>query len=299
LAFNIAYDTGAFFSNNVKHVEPADTIESGLAVCGGYAGLFVAIGRKAGLDCEMVTGHGKGIGYTPLQPGERPPPCKPDGHAWNAVRIDGGEWKLIEPCWGAGNVTTGSQDFNKVFTASHFTMSNDEFGLEHFPKDRKYFMREDGTTPTWDEYFIGPVGEEPVMQFGRVKHDGIAATSFSPPQKRIRLDEAEEYTRFQFCKICEHWDHERNGDGAPYCMVLNVNGVNGEKTEFVPFENDGYWWHLDIATNRLGRKGQNVSVMAVTTIDGKDARGITRAQYLDKQRRSPMQFGGVCRWDLI
>jgi protein disulfide-isomerase-like protein len=66
LHHNIAYDTGAFFSNNVKHVSPADVITTGLAVCGGYAGLFVAIALKAGMECVMVTGHGKGYGYSPL-----------------------------------------------------------------------------------------------------------------------------------------------------------------------------------------------------------------------------------------
>ena len=298
LAYNIAYDTVAFFGNNVKHVDPRDTINSGLAVCGGYAGLFVAIGRRAGLDCEMVTGHGKGFGYKPLKPGERVPPCKPDGHAWNAVRIDGGEWKLLDACWGAGNVTDGSQTFNKTFTASYFTMSNDQFGIKHFPQNSKFFFREDGTIPTWEDYFIGPVGEQPLQLYGSVEQHGISETSFEPPQKCIRVD-SDEMVRFQFSKICEHWDHEFNGSGKPYCLILRINGDGGAKKDFVPFDHDGYWWWLDIPARDLGVPGQDIGVMAVTTINNADARGVTRAEYLEKKGRCAMGFGGVCGWDLI
>lgn len=298
LAYNIAYDTAAFFGGNVKHVDPRDTIRTGLAVCGGYAGLFVAIGRRAGLDCEMVTGHGKGFGYKPLKPGERVPPCKPDGHAWNAVRIDGGEWKLLDACWGAGNVTEGSQTFNKVFKASYFTMSNDQFGIKHFPQERKFFFREDGTVPTWEEYFIGPVGAEPLQVYGSVEEHGISEISFEPSQKRISVN-SDEMVRFQFSKICEHWDHERNGVGSPYCMILRVNGPGGEKKDFIPFDHDDYWWWLDIPASDLGVPGQNIGVMAVTTINNSDARGVTKRDYLEKKGRCAMGFGGVCGWDLV
>jgi transglutaminase-like putative cysteine protease len=298
LAYNIAYDTAAFFGGNVKHVDPRDTIRTGLAVCGGYAGLFVAIGRRAGLDCEMVTGHGKGFGYKPLKPGERVPPCKPDGHAWNAVRIDGGEWKLLDACWGAGNVTEGSQTFNKVFKASYFTMSNDQFGIKHFPQERKFFFREDGTVPTWEEYFIGPVGAEPLQVYGSVEEHGISEIAFEPSQKRISAN-SDEMVRFQFSKICEHWDHERNGVGSPYCMILRVNGPGGEKKDFIPFDHDDYWWWLDIPASDLGVPGQNIGVMAVTTINNSDARGVTKRDYLEKKGRCAMGFGGVCGWDLV
>lgn len=66
LHHNIAYDTQAYFSKNVKRVAPQDTISTGLAVCGGYAGLFCAIALKAGLEAIMVSGHGKGYSFTAL-----------------------------------------------------------------------------------------------------------------------------------------------------------------------------------------------------------------------------------------
>ena len=296
LHHNIAYDTVAFFSKNVKHVDPRDTITTGLAVCGGYAGLYVAIALKAGLECVMISGHGKGYGYSPLKPGERTPPCTPAGHAWNAVRIDGGEWKLLDACWGAGNV--GNQVYNKKFTPSYFTMSNDDFGIKHFPADDSYFFRSDGRPQSWEDYMIGPVGAESLQLFGAVDDHGLSQTSFSPPQKRIPVNSGE-VIRFQFSKACEHWDHEKNGQGKPYCMILKIKGVDGRKDEFVAFENNHFWYWADVPAKDLGAPGQGISLFAVTTVNGKDARGMTRKEYLGQRGRCAMGFGGVAAWDLV
>ena len=113
-----------------------DTIFSGKAVCQGYADTYKAIANRAGLECVLVSGHGKGYGYTPLKKGERPPPPKPDGHAWNAVRIDGGEWKLLDACWGAGHLGEGNA-YKQEFSPTQFTRSNDKFGISHFHKNSR------------------------------------------------------------------------------------------------------------------------------------------------------------------
>jgi hypothetical protein len=296
LHHNIAYDTAAFFGGNVKHVDPKDTIASGVAVCGGYAGVYAAIALKAGLECVMVIGHGKGFGYTPLQPGEGPPPCDPSGHAWNAVRIDNGEWKLLDSCWGAGNVS--NQVYNKKFNPSMFTMSNDDFGLKHFPQDDAYFFRSDGSIPAWDQYMIGPIGSELLQLYGSIGDHGLSPTSFHPPQKRIEVN-SPDLVRFQFSKICEHWDHEKNGTGKPYCMILKINGLDGRKDDFVAFESNEFWWWADLPARDLGCSGQTISVYAVTTVNGKDARGMMRRDYLDKKGKCEMGFAGIAAWDLV
>jgi protein disulfide-isomerase-like protein len=296
LHHNIAYDTVAFFGKNVKHTEPKDTISSGLAVCAGYAGLFSAIALKAGLEAITVGGHGKGYGYTPLKPGDRIPPRDPSGHAWNAVRIDGGEWKLIDACWGAGNV--GNEVYNKHFTPSMFTMSNEDFGLKHFPEDDRNFFRANGSIPTWEEYMLGPSREEPLQLFSSVENHGISGTSFTPPQKRIPVD-SNDVIRFQFSKICEHWDHERNGKGKPYCMIIKIWGVDGRKEDFVALESNEFWWWADIKARDLGAPGQTVSLYAVTSVNGKDVRGMTRREYLAKKGRCGMGFEGVAAWELV
>jgi thiol-disulfide isomerase/thioredoxin len=293
---NIAYDVGAFFGNRIKHVEPKDTIASGLAVCGGYAGAYESIALKAGLECVMVTGHGKGYGYSALKPNEPVPRSDPTGHAWNAVRIDGGEWKLIDPCWGAGNV--GNQVYNKSFNASEFTKSNEDFGLKHFPGDNRYFYRKDGRIPTWEEYYLGPCGAEPLQIFGNGDEHGIAPTSYQPPQRHIQVN-SDEIIRFQFHRMCEHWDFEKNGSGKPYPLILKIWGVDGRKEDFVAFENNDFWYWADVKARDLGAPGQTISVYSVTTINGKDARGVTRREYLSKKGRAGFSFGAVVAWELV
>lgn len=60
LHHNIAYDVKSFFGKCVKSKTPSQTVETGLAVCEGYAGLFAALATAAGLDAVVVGGHGKG-----------------------------------------------------------------------------------------------------------------------------------------------------------------------------------------------------------------------------------------------
>lgn len=298
LHLNVAYDTAAFFGNRVKYVDPKDTITSGLAVCGGYAGVLTAIALKAGLEAVMVTGHGKGYGYSALKSGEPVPECNPTGHAWNAVRIDGGEWKLMDSCWGAGNVENGNQAYTAHFKPSYFTMSNDEFGLKHFPEDDSYFFRSDGQIPSWEDYYLGPARAEPLQLYGSADDHGLSTTSFAPPQKQIPINSGE-VVRFQFSKMCEHWDHEKNGKGKPYPFVIKINGVDGRRDDYVAMENNDFWWWADIPAKDLGAPGQTVSCYTVTTVNGKDSRGMTRREYLNKKGRSAMSFGGVSAWTCV
>ncbi|KAH8820124.1 hypothetical protein F5884DRAFT_762918 [Xylogone sp. PMI_703] len=297
LHHNIAYDTAAFFGGNVRHVDPKDTVASGLAVCGGYAGLFLDVAQRAGLECVMVTGHGKGYGFSALKPGQAPPPRDPSGHAWNAVRIDDGEWKLIDCCWGAGHIH--NQVYNKKFNPAMFTMPNDDFGLKHFPRDDAYFFRSDGSIPTWEDYIRGPTGAEPLQLYSCIPDHGLSETSFLPAAKHIPVtSDPEAIIRFQFTKVCEHWDHERNGTGRPYCFILKINGVDGRKDDFVPFDSNDFYWWCDVRARDLGCRGQKVSLFAINTVNGKDARGLDKKGYLEKKGRVGMGFQGIAAWEV-
>jgi hypothetical protein len=296
LHHNIDYDTEAFFGKTVKHATPETTLARGLAVCGGYAGLFVAIALKACLECVMVTGHGKGYGYTQPKEGDPVPPADPSGHAWNAVRIDDGEWKLIDPCWGAGHVD--NQRYIRKFAPSHFTSSNEDFGLRHFPADDAYFLRRDGRALSWEEYIVGPDPGEKVQLWGVVEPYGINKTSFIPPQKTIKAN-APGTTRFQFSKMCLHWDHVKNGSGLPYCMILKINGLDGREEDFVAFDYDGTYWWVDVVTKTLGTHPQKVHVYSVTSVSGKDVRGMSKKEYLSRKGREGMGFQSVATWDLV
>jgi len=280
-----------------------------LAVCGGYAGLFTTIATKAGLESVVISGHGKGIGYSDLKPGEKPPPYSA-GHAWNAVRIDGGEWKLIDPCWGAGHIVGGTQNYNRSFNTSQFTKSNEDFGLSHFPSDAKYFFRSDGRNPTWEEYFIGPgpLGVKKLQIYGQpIKDHGIDGESFLPKPKIIDVSHSQpsSMTRFQFSKVCEHWDFERHGPGKPYLIGLFIKGIDGrgfnrgqQKEEFVPLESNGFFHWVDIDTKTLGAPGQKLRMGTIASINGKDGRGLTMREYKASKGVHGMGFSFIAEWEL-
>ena len=184
-------------------------MSTGLAVCAGYAGLFAALALKAGLEAVVVGGSGKGFGHSPLKPGEPVPPFK-SNHAWNAVRIDNGQWKLIDACWGAGNVS--GSNYDRHFKPSQFTKSNVDFGATHYPENQDYLFREDGRVISWEEYCMDDAGER-VLVYGKTEGEfGISGRTFQPPMKHVKVhDPQDPVIRFQFAVGCVHWDHERHG----------------------------------------------------------------------------------------
>lgn len=292
---NIDYDVDAFFGNRVKAQTADETIRNGAGVCAGYAGVFSAIAIRGGLECLVVGGHGKGYGYTPLEPGQRVPPEAATGHAWNAVRIDGGEWKLCDPCWGAGAVA--DKRYVRGFTPSQFTCSNEDFGLKHFPGNKAHFFRADRSVPTWEAYYLGPLRGAPPKLYDTDSH-GVDKNSFLPAVKDIEVT-AGGSTRFQFAKLCSHWDFERHGKGKPYCMAIKIGGEHAYAEDLVVMERDEMYWWVDIPNRQLGSPGETVSVYAIETMNGEDARGMTKREFLERRKTSGMSFGGVAEWDLV
>jgi thiol-disulfide isomerase/thioredoxin len=298
LHHNVAYNVQAFFSGNVKSSTPQGTFQTGLAVCEGYAGLFAALAVKAGLEAIVIGGHGKGFGHAPLQPGQPIPPEDVGGHAWNAVKIDHAEWKLLDACWGAGNVR-GDQTYEKSFKPERFTQSNDDFGLDHYPADSTKQFRSDGRVVSWPEYMTGNENGCGAQFFsGYVAEEGLSKTSFRPYDSPIVLVHQGPTTRFSFHRICPHWDPVRNGKGPPFLFVLFIEAQEGQSENHIPFETNGSVWWCDVPTSLLGGKGQSVSLGVLTTFGGNDGRGLRIEEYRQKKGRAGWSSGFVCRWEV-
>lgn len=303
LHHNIDYNTVAFFNNAVKPSTPQSTLTTGLAVCEGYAGLFAALATKAGLEAIVVGGHGKGFGYAPVAPGSPAPPPNPTGHAWNAVRLDHGEWKLLDPCWGAGHVNGRNQPYKRSFTSGEFTRSNAQFGRTHFPSNPAHFFLPGGATVSWSEYYLGdvPGGGPAVEVYGDMApQEGFDKFSFVPRQRQLRAAAmGSGPMRFSFTRVCEHWDPHRHGKGTPYSYVLATAVAEGGKAkEMLQFNTDGFHWWLDLqdAQHRLGNNGDKVFVYAVTSVGGQDARGIAWSEQLFYQG---VGWNGVAMWEVV
>ncbi|EQL37825.1 hypothetical protein BDFG_00866 [Blastomyces dermatitidis ATCC 26199] len=313
LHHNIDYNVDAFFNSNVKSSTPDSTFNTGLAVCEGYAALFERLATLAGLEARIITGHGKGYGYTPLAPGSPIPPY--DGnHAWNAVRIDNGRWKLIDSCWGAGNVRGKGEPYNKEFTPEWFTMSNDEFGNKHFPANPRDFYRDDGRPSiSWEEYMSinpsCPSGVEPPILYTGVKQQhGIGERSLQPRSRKLSVYQPGPI-RFQFGLLCEHWTLARSNIRTPYLFVLCANGNDRSEKEYIPFHyvrgsgpgGAGDIWYVDVPDPRvLGAPGQKLHIYSVTSFaDMHDSRGLGREEFLRGVGRVGMAFGGIAEWELV
>ena len=135
IAGHIAYDVAAFRSGNYGDLSPGGVLRSRSSVCEGYARLTEALGTAMGLQVQVVSGWSKGYGYTSGQRFNGP-----TNHAWNAVRI-GGEWRLMDPTWGAGYLDQRSQ-FVRRFQEHYFLTAPDAFVFDHLPQDSRWQLLE-------------------------------------------------------------------------------------------------------------------------------------------------------------
>lgn len=304
LHHNISYDVVAFFNNKVQPSTPASTLATGLAVCEGYAGLFTTIATKAGLESIVIGGHGKGYGHSTPSPGAPVPP-QSSGHAWNAVKIDNGEWKLIDPCWGAGNVSGKGQPYNRQFSPSHFTKSNEDFGLTHFPNNQAHFFRNDGRQISWEEYITNDRRPELVRIYdGMAEEEGISKSKFLPEYLKIPVcspqqRDAGNAIRFLFERLCEHWDPIRNGPGKAYIYILCIHGLDGHEDDSLPFETDGRRWWLDVQTSQLGAPGQTITIYAISTFGNENGRGLSLEEYRQYKGRKGWSGNALAAWELV
>ena len=125
VADRIAYD-GPNYRAGIYPPQDADTVlKNRIGVCAGYAKLFSAIAKAAGLEARYVVGTVRGADM------------RPDGesHAWNAVKVDGG-WYLVDTTWDAGYLEGAT--FVKRYKAVYFATPPEVFLVDHFPDEKPW-----------------------------------------------------------------------------------------------------------------------------------------------------------------
>lgn len=274
---NIAYNAQAFLSGNVKPSTPENTLRTGLAVCEGYAGLYARLALAAGLECTTISGHGKGFGYKAPLPGS-PLPAYSGNHAWNAVKLDNGEWKLIDSTWGAGALMPDGT-YNKRFEAAMFTMPNELFGHRHFPEPHEPWKQYVARPITWETYMSLP---EPPRAMGDLARLGYAADLLMPDTLVIPPGRHTFYLK----KSCEHVIEDESEEYVPIMM--------SQREERTPLEFDPHrgGWSLDVDVVR----GECVRLGFIRTLNGKDARGAGRHALVGFYGR--MDFGILAEWNV-
>jgi hypothetical protein len=127
---HIAYDVAGLRAVNVGDASAEDVLRRRVSVCEGYARLTAALGSAMGLEIGIVEGWSKGYGYVPRQFDG------PTNHAWNVVRIDG-NWRLIDPTWGAGYIDQ-RMHFVRRFQPYYFLTSPESFVFDHLPLEARW-----------------------------------------------------------------------------------------------------------------------------------------------------------------
>lgn len=148
ITHNIKYDIKTVQKNNIKYPKVAKVLKTRKAVCGGYAVLFTAMCREAGLQAVNIEGYAKDWTF---DNGDK---LYIPRHMWAAVQVNG-NWQLTDPTWGAGsmvqwpgffrrllNKVTGQSisyakrmKFRFVYKPEYFMQDPETFRLKHLPLD--------------------------------------------------------------------------------------------------------------------------------------------------------------------
>ena len=191
LSFNVAYDVDGFFGRTEKKTcDSASVLRHRTAVCAGYANLFDALGKAAGLQVHTINGYAKGYGF---EPGQQ---IKGTNHAWNAVQVNG-EWFICEPTWGAGYLGADLM-FHRSPDVSMFLMDPEYAICSHYPSDEQWQLLEKPISKEEFEKLVVPSGRIHQMGVEILSHkesmyvidhaDHIEMMFYSPSLKMLRGD---------------------------------------------------------------------------------------------------------------
>ena len=122
IATRVAYDVVSLQPGK-RAPQDADTVfRTRLGVCAGYANLFVALARAAGLEAVYLVGKSR----------DEEGGLSGSGHAWNAVRLDGA-WHLVDVTWDAGGL--GEKGFEADFDTAYLFTPPEIFRVTHLPEE--------------------------------------------------------------------------------------------------------------------------------------------------------------------
>jgi len=266
--------------------DPLTVLRTGKSVCQGYAALFLSLAEAAGLHAALVTGHGKGYSYAPGKKLEWPP----TGHAWNAVQIDGGEWWLVDACWGAGYVSA-DKGYTRRFAPEMFEMHPDEFGRRHFAADSGWNL----VGLAWEEYqqeenggFKAFLGFTEKLGFV----DGAGPLAPLPQN----LPNGHGWTEFRFVKApCCCLPYEVPAE-EEWLAFINV-GEEFKKENWRALErrDGGRIWAAEVyVPSGVGK----VTLCYVSSFDGRDGQGVTWEEWEGRWGRVQVAWGQAAEWTM-
>ena len=154
ITLHINYNAAGFFTSDLGDNNPETVLKDRLGVCSGYAYLFTALARAAGLKAESIVGKVR-LGMAPGQ-------IQDGFHAWSAVQING-QWQLCDATFASGYIDEHKQ-FVRLPNEHYYLTPPGEMILDHFPTDPRWQLLE---TPISVETFQSlPVVSQGFFHYG-------------------------------------------------------------------------------------------------------------------------------------
>ena len=125
---NIGYSHKAVNDRAYSSKDITSLIQSGEALCSGYANLMEYFCKKFGVECVTIDGTGRSL-YSDIV--LNPQKLAAD-HSWNAVKLNG-KWKLIDATWGSGYTNYATGEYQRKRNEKYFLADSKFFIYKHFP----------------------------------------------------------------------------------------------------------------------------------------------------------------------
>lgn len=140
IAHNIDYDVGKFLQGCTEYTDVFATLETGLAMCQGYAELLCDFCDWVDIKCVVIHGYVKGFGYTR---GYLDTP----NHLWNAVKVDG-QWELFDVSWASGYLepSFNGPSYVRSIKEQYVFADPEVLILTHFPLDERWQLLDQPVT---------------------------------------------------------------------------------------------------------------------------------------------------------
>jgi len=127
VATNIAYDTEAYFSGDIREYSAIETLNRKKAVCNGYARLTAALCRAVGIRTKIITGVAI---YADMGQNWKDVNTEVPNHAWNEAFVDG-RWVVMDTTWDAGYIDLHTGNFEFRYSTRYFDPGEESFAADH------------------------------------------------------------------------------------------------------------------------------------------------------------------------
>ncbi|HET9056868.1 MAG TPA: transglutaminase domain-containing protein [Chitinophagaceae bacterium] len=126
---NIGYNDNAATNKDYQYNNLDALLQTGKALCGGYANLIEYFCRGFEVECVTINGTGRSL-YSDIILN---PESLSINHSWNAVKLDG-VWRLLDATWGSGYTNYKTGEYHKSRNENYFLADPQTFIYNHLPQ---------------------------------------------------------------------------------------------------------------------------------------------------------------------